>query len=296
MADARTAPGQGREQDRNRRTFITPEGVDLKLDIATIGERAGGFMFDLVMIVMTLVALTLGLFFVLMGTGAVLAQALVMVWLLGFFALRNGYFAIFELGPRAATPGKRLMRLRVVARDGSRLRGHQVVARNAMRELELFLPLSFLAYQSSQGMADWATGLFGLLWTGIFALFPFFNRDRLRVGDLIAGTWVVRLPRRELGNSVAARTAPTEQPRYAFSDAQLSVYGEFELQKLEEVLRRNDDYSMIVVARTIRERLGMAPTDAEDDHAFLEAYYTALCQRLERGMLFGKRKKDKYQR
>jgi hypothetical protein len=52
---------------------------------------------------------------------------------------------------------------------------------------------------------------------------------------------------------------------------------------------------MIVVARTIRERIGMASAEG-DEHAFLEAYYTALCQRLERGMLFGKRKKDKYQR
>jgi hypothetical protein len=163
-----------------------------------------------------------------------------------------------------------------------------------MRELELFLPLSFLAYQSSAGMATFATGLFGLLWTGIFLLFPFFNRDRLRVGDLIAGTWVVRLPRRSLNRSVAARTEP-EQARYGFTDAQLSVYGEFELQKLEEVLRRNDEYSTIIVARTIRERLGLAESDGHDQE-FLEAYYTALCQRLERNMLFGKRKKDKYQR
>ena len=30
-----------------------------------------------------------------------------MVWLLGIFLLRNFYFVVFELGPRAATPGKR---------------------------------------------------------------------------------------------------------------------------------------------------------------------------------------------
>jgi uncharacterized RDD family membrane protein YckC len=292
MAEARTA---GRHApDKNRRTFVTPEGVDLKLDIASIGERAGAMMFDLVVIVVTLVLFTIFLVLLLGRGGAAVDQAVVMVWLLGFFLLRNGWFTAFELGPRAATPGKRLMKLRVVARDGSRLRGHQVVARNAMRELELFLPLSFMAFQNSQGAADFATGLFGLLWTGIFALFPMFNRDRLRVGDLIAGTWVVRVPRRQLNQSVAAPVAP-ERARYSFTDAQLSVYGEFELQKLEEVLRRNDDYAMIVVARTIRERLGM-PSAEGDEHAFLEAYYTALCQRLERNMLFGKRKKDKYQR
>lgn len=294
MAKDRTARrGRRFDKDANRRTFVTPEGVDLKLDIASVGERAGALMLDIVIIVVTLIVFTLFLLFLLAGGGETLAQAILMTWLLGFFVLRNGYFVIFELGPRAATPGKRSTKLRVVSRNGSRLRGHQVVARNAMRELELFLPLSFMAYQNAQGMADWATGVFGLLWTGVFALFPFFNRDRLRVGDLIAGTWVVRMPRRSLSHSVATNVAP-EQSRYVFTDAQLAVYGEFELQKLEEVLRRNDDYSMMVVARTIRERLGM-PTADGDEYAFLEAYYTALCQRLERGMLFGKRKKDKYQ-
>ncbi|NYT39688.1 RDD family protein [Sphingomonas sp. R-74633] len=294
MAKPRAKPRRRVDKYTNRRTFVTPEGVDLKLDIASVGERAGAVMLDIVIIVLTLVIFTLFLVFVLMGGGKALAQAIAMIWLLGFFVLRNGYFAIFELGPRAATPGKRLMKLRVVSRSGSRLRGHQVLARNAMRELELFLPLSFAAYQSSQGLGDIATGLVGLLWTGVFALFPLFNRDRLRVGDLIAGTWVVRMPRRSLSHSVATNVAP-EQSRYSFTDAQLAVYGEFELQKLEEVLRRNDDHSMIVVARTIRDRIGMLAAEG-DEYAFLEAYYTALARRLERGMLFGKRKKDKYQR
>ena len=30
-----------------------------------------------------------------------------MIWLLGFFMLRNGYFILMEMGPRAATFGKR---------------------------------------------------------------------------------------------------------------------------------------------------------------------------------------------
>lgn len=288
MAKARPAPRRHVDRDTSRRTFVTPEGVDLKLDIASVGERAGAVVLDLVIIVVTLAMFFLFLRWVLAGSGPALAQALATIWLLGFFALRNGYFAIFELGPRAATPAKRLMKLRVVSRDGSRLRGHQVVTRNAMRELELFLPLSLVAYQDGGGMA---TGLVSLLWTGIFVLFPLFNRDRLRVGDLIAGTWVVRVPRRSLSYSVAT-TAPA---RYTFTDAQLSIYGEFELQKLEEVLRRNDEHSMLVVARTIRGRIGQAEIEG-DEYAFLEGYYTALCQRLERGMLFGKRKKDKYQR
>lgn len=45
----------------------------------------------------------------------------VSIWLLGAFLLRTFWFIGFELGQRAATPGKRMMGIRVVARDGGRL-------------------------------------------------------------------------------------------------------------------------------------------------------------------------------
>jgi uncharacterized RDD family membrane protein YckC len=276
------------------REFVTPEGVDLGLHLGSVGERAGAFLLDLLIIAGVLVAFTLVTIFLIIGaasSGPVALQAVAAIWLLGFFLLRNFYFTAFELGTRSATIGKRVMKLRVVARDGRRLSGHAVVARNAMRELEFFLPLSFLAYESSQGLADFAMSAAGLLWSGCFLLFPLFNRDHMRVGDLIAGTWVVRLPRRRLGASVVGHEA---LDRYVFTDQQLAAYGEFELQKLEEVLRRQDELAMLVVARTIRTRIGWTGPDG-DELAFLRAYYAALCTRLERGMLFGKRRRDKHE-
>lgn len=286
----------GMAATKDLREFVTPEGVDLGLHLGSVGERAAAFVLDLLIILIVLILLTIASGLLLWGAasgggGAAGVQAVAAIWLLGFFLLRNFYFAAFELGTRSATIGKRVMKLRVVARDGRRLSGHAVIARNAMRELELFLPLSFLAYESSQGLADLALAAVGLLWTGCFALFPLFNRDHMRVGDLIAGTWVVRLPRRGLGISVVGEQV---LDRYVFSDRQLAAYGEFELQKLEEVLRRQDELAMIVVARTISARIGW--TGAEGDElAFLRAYYAALCTRLERGMLFGKRRRDKYE-
>ena len=50
-------------------------------------------------------------------------QAAIVIGTVGFFVVRNGYFAAFELTPRGATPGKRLLGLRVAARDGGRLTG-----------------------------------------------------------------------------------------------------------------------------------------------------------------------------
>src|SRR5690348_13632078 len=180
-----------------KRTFVTPEGVDLRLELGSAGSRAGAFMIDFVLMIVVLVIVTVAVLYLSSGgdklAGAIgVQQFLAVLWLIGFFILRNGWFSLFEMGSRGATPGKRLLGLRVVARDGARLTASAVIARNAMREIEVFLPLSFLGAQAAEGTADTFLTLFALLWSGIFLFFPLFNRDRLRVGDLVGGTWVVR--------------------------------------------------------------------------------------------------------
>jgi len=112
----------------------------------------------------------------------------------------------FEMGRKAATPGKLICKIRVASRTEARLTANAVFARNALREIEINLPLSFLAMYRSP-FWRWAASLLGLTWSGIFLLFPLFNKDRLRAGDLIAGTWVVRAPKPILANDLASEKA-----------------------------------------------------------------------------------------
>ncbi len=292
---ASASPALHAEDANNvQRTLITPEGVDLRLRLATAGQRAGAFMIDFGLLIVTIILFMLLVLWA--GIGAMQAgqreetNVVTIIWLLGFFLLRNFYFIAFEIGRRSATLGKRILGLRVVARDGGRLTADAVIARNLIREIEVFLPITFLF---SSGAAD-AGGLMavvGFLWAVIFLFFPLFNKDRLRVGDVIAGTWVVHAPRRklqaDLGGEGTARLADFE-----FSDEQLAVYGEYELQTLERVLRNNNEETMQGVANTIREKIGWHYGD--DDYVFLSAYYAALSARLERGMLFGQRRASKF--
>src|SRR3546814_6183863 len=74
------------------------------------------------------------------------------------------------------------------------------------------------------------TALFGLAWALTLSLFLFFNRDRMRMGDLIAGTWVVMATRARLDRDIAADEAAQA---IIFDDAELAVYGIYELQELE---------------------------------------------------------------
>lgn len=276
-----------RDKRDKRRQFITPEGVDLELVIASSGLRFAALVIDLTLLVLLLVAVTLVAIWIGYGTGDDVA---LIIWLLGFFILRTFWFILFELGQRAATPGKRITGIRVVARDGGRLNADAVIARNLIRELEIFLPFTFLGSGAAEDLVGWGTSLAGAAWTLTLGFFLLFNRDRMRMGDLIAGTWVVQAGRARLDRDLGQASVADDALR--FTDAELAVYGEFELQELERVLRTNELRVVAQVAETIRAKIGRPR--AEDDGVFLEAYYRQLRARLERGLLFGKRRADKF--
>lgn len=275
-----------------RRTLVTPEGVDLSLNLAEFGQRAGAFLLDLLIMVVTLIVFSILCAILVSSLGLRSLEFGAVVWLLGFFLLRNFYFILMEMAPRAATFGKRAVGLRVVARSGDRLTADRVVARNLMREIEFYLPLSFLGYNAAEGTSGALTALAGFAWTAIFMFFPLFNQDRLRVGDLLAGTWVVNVPKRKLSDDRLQIERP--QQAYDFTDEQLDVYGIYELQTLEQVLRDDNPQTIASVAATIEQKIGATVTGPDRD--FLIAYYDAARAKMERGLLFGKRREDKYDR
>jgi uncharacterized RDD family membrane protein YckC len=271
------------------RTFVTPEGVDLKLRVGDAGARAGAFLIDVAVIGLFLTVLTFAALGALWASRLQGGEMVQVIWILGAFLLRNFYFMGFELRPGAATPGKRMMGLRVIARDGGRLTADAVFARNAMRELEVFLPATFL-FARGAGVDGWLV-LLGVLWTGVFLVFPLFNRDRLRLGDLAAGTLVILSPKRVLRPDLSAAPAAGGP---VFTTAQLDAYGVKELHVLEDVLRQGDRRTLAAVSERIRRKIGWtAPLEASDA-AFLSAYYAGLRGRLEGQLLFGRRRKDKF--
>ena len=309
MSATAAMPARLRRSARDR-TMVTPEGIALPLTLASRGTRLGALILDLTFIFILMLATTIALVSIAGGTAALSASSgeggaamhalefLAVLWIAAMFLFRNAYFLFFELGPRGATPGKRITGIRIAARDGGRLSAEMVIARNLLRDIELFLPLVFLASASDGGDMG-AAGMAALAWFLIFAFFPFFNRDRLRAGDLIAGSWVVEAPRRRLEAALSApgpakaSAAGAALPAYRFGEAELSAYGEYELQTLERVLRENRPEAIRQVYEAICRKIGWA-AGGGDERAFLDAYYTQLRARLEAGMRMGRRKADKF--
>ena len=277
---------------RNRREIISPEGIVLEVDIANNGERLTAFVIDFLfwMLATALLFLVLALLVVEHMSGAVAATIIFFI----AFLLRNLYFIHFELASQGSTPGKRIANLRVIDRGGGPLFPAAIVARNLTREVEIFLPLGlfFSLPRVATGSDFWVAAAY-LGWILLISALPFFNRDHLRAGDLIAGTMVISVPRRKL----LAELVETEA-RYAFTRNQLDVYGAFELQVLEELLRRpaSPDTTNVQqqVCSRICSKIGWTdPVPPAETAEFLKAFYTAERGHLEREQLFGHFRADK---
>jgi len=144
----------------------TPEGVLLTLYPAGPAARVHAYLLDLAL--RGLILLAASLIFSLLGE---LGAGLVLV---SYFLLEWFYPVFFEVFRQGQTPGKAYCRLRVIHRDGAPVGAAGALIRNLLRVVDI-LPLCYCA-----GMVCMVL-----------------NRRFQRLGDLAAGTLVVREPRPE---------------------------------------------------------------------------------------------------
>jgi len=308
----------GRSQSpKLRRPLLTPEGVNLNLQLAHRGDRAGAFAIDAIIIGIIIWVLAWLGTMVWTDPDAGYART---VMQLAFFLLLNFYFMLFELTWSGVTPGKRVFGMRVIDRRGGQLTADAIVVRNFMRQVEIFIPLSILLNPSMlwPGATGWSKAI-ACIWALGCMLLPLFNKDHLRIGDLVAGTTVVLSPKTvllpdleatraaqanhafsNLTTSELERNPATSKAGYTFTAAELSHYGEYELQVLEEFLRKDDDAGSFEAMETISEKIQSKigwkrPRGHNVNHSrFLQDFYSAQRSLLEEKMLFGKRRQDKF--
>jgi len=298
-----------RGDDARVRQIVTPEGVPLRFTLAAAGDRAGAFVIDFLFLIVALIVLAIVL--TLAGGGPWMSAVMV----IAFFVLRNFYFVIFETRWQGLTPGKRLLGIRVVDARGGQLEAGAILARNLIREIEVWQPMAFLFANETiwPDAPGWAR-LLAIGWLFVFAFMPLFNKDRLRIGDLIGGTRVVLQPKvllvPDLADAPAApppgtpawAAPPAAGATFQFTVEQLDVYGIFELQVLEGVLRGDGSSvahfeAITTVAVKIHAKIDYRlPVPLHQHDRFLRDFYTALRAHLEKKMLFGHRREDKHAR
>jgi len=273
-----------------RLELVTPEGVVLGFELATLGERIAAYALDLLLSSTVAGLLTLAASF---------AGVLEVHTLLGVtaFLVRVFYFPWFEHRWQGRTPGKRWQRLHVIDRLGRPLPVGAILARNLVREAEFNLPLQVLLSLPLIALDPGQLGpLFALIWLVGLMVVPLADRERRRVGDHLAGTVVVRKPATELLRDLAM-AGQARAP--VFTPAQLAYYGEYELEVLEQLLRRpatpENRGAFATVRQQIEARIGWAGPPV-DDLVFLRAFYAAQRAHLEQRLVMGRRRRDKHGR
>ncbi len=192
----------------------TPEGIEFALPLAGPFSRMMAALVDLAIVIAAGLAVD-RLLAPLNVFGTDTAQAVIAVC---YFAFNMLYAAACEWFWRGQTVGKRLLGLRVVEANGLRLNPSQVVVRNVMRLFDM-LPVFYLV------------GGIACVW----------NRKCQRLGDLVAGTAVVRVPRLrepDLSQLEASRHNSLARERHLAARLRQKVSPEIAGVALEALLRR----------------------------------------------------------
>lgn len=271
----------------------TPEGVPIRFELSTVGDRIYAFVLDVILILVVAAALLISS---LLLSSVPYTDALFLLAISGWFF---GYFPLCEMLMRGRTIGKRVAKLRVIDLGGRHLMAQQIFARNLTRNIELTIPLSILSSNSiTQG---WQ--LFSMLWLAILVLLPLFNRNRQRLGDFIAQTVVVRAPKLKLERDLTDANRPRKDSeevqssyQYTFTKKELNLYGIYELQTLEKVLRAKEvsHETLKTLRKTIWRKMSRsAPPRNLNDRRFLLDLYSQLRAELEHRLLFGERREKK---
>lgn len=284
-----------RKRDEKRILRITPpEGVPISFTRATLGARIAAQLLDLLI---TYGGLFLLLLLVLYSS-RMSWETLNALFAILSFLIRIPYYILTELVWNGRTLGKRILKIRVIAMNGRRLDPHQVVVRNLLKEAEVFTPIMLLfGVVASSG---WAR-LGMLAWLLVVIAIPMFSRNTQRLGDMIAGTCVVRLPRVQQTSELTDQAKPVAD-QFVFQPHHLEHYGRFELQSLESILRETPRNTQArdrdaEICKAIRGKIGFTDiVTYRDARAFLAAFYNAQRAHLEARQIFGDRREDKFHR
>jgi uncharacterized RDD family membrane protein YckC len=167
---------QTREQLDSRIRVVTPENIAFEYRLAGPFWRLPAYFLDLLirLAIFGILFLCALLLFGSLGTFGVGILILFMGWLvLAWF-----YGGLFEAFWNGQTPGKRVMQLRVISRDGRPVSGLQAVLRNILRVVDA-LPAYVIAAEFVV-----PTYLVGLISAACGSRYQ-------RLGDLVCGTIVV---------------------------------------------------------------------------------------------------------
>ena len=232
-------------------TIDTPEQVHLEFVLAGLGSRFMAILLDTVIQFAGFALLTIlaSIFLAFRFVAAGSSTWAVALWILVFFCIYWGYFAIFEVLWKGQTPGKRWAGIRVIKDSGRPINTFEAIARNLMRAVD---------------------SLPGLYAAGVVTML--LNRNNRRLGDFVAGTLVVHeSSERESSiffNTAQSTTSVPQAAQLTLQQAELiEAFLARRLDIPEAIRRQNAKKIADMMATSLAIPAEARPADNED---FLE--------------------------
>ena len=282
MEQASANPGAGADPANTQRatadqvssdqlSIDTPELVAIEMPLAGIGSRFIALLVDYLIwgAGFTVLALLLAVLLPsILRYSQVTANWAMAIFILLFFLLNWGYFTLFEAFWNGRTPGKRVARIRVIQRSGRAIGLFESMARNLVRYIDQ-IPGPYVV--------------------GVITMFV--TRQHQRLGDLAAGTLVVRdreqpapmwgeTGARTFTAPVFAASAPVPEPHVGLTlpSTGIAKLSPADLGVLEGFFARRLDMSMetrqriaLRIAAAIAAKTGLEPPEGVSVETFLEA-------------------------
>jgi len=259
---------------RDQLNIDTPELVAIEMPLAGIGSRFIAILVDYLIwgaAFTLLIALAAIVIPAVRVFGEVSANWAVGIFFLIVFLLQWGYFALFEAFGNGRTPGKRVARIRVIHQSGRGISFFESLARNLVR------------------FVDYLPGFYAV---GVVAIFV--SRRHQRLGDMVAGTLVVRdreiEPPQWSGSTSRTITAPVFAPsadanpmaaphlRVVLPAPTLAKLSASDLEVLEGFFARRLDMDLATrgalagrIASALRAKSGLTIPPDTSVETFLEA-------------------------
>ncbi len=213
--------------------IATAERVAVELPVAGLGSRAMAWLVDAMLMGVVALVIYFGVTFFIadpvnalrdlaasVQAGAV-ALLLLILWT---------YWTAFELRWNGQTPGKRLLRIRVVRTDGSPVTPFASAVRNALRLID-FIPACY----------------------PLGAAVMLFDSKHRRIGDLLAGTLLVRDEELDLSRYEQVTNSSLDVDVVEIATSWLVRYAQLEPAHRDRIGQR------------IAERLGVPTTGTPDE-------------------------------
>jgi uncharacterized RDD family membrane protein YckC len=226
--------------------ITTSQNIDIDYEVAGLGERIVARLIDL--------AIFFLIFFLGMFIGSIanwfnesgISTVIIVIIYASLFVF---YDLIFEIFMNGQSVGKRIMKIKVISLDGGQPRVGQYFMR------WLFRIVDFL-----------------LTWPGLVALIAAaVNEKTQRVGDMVAGTILIRTkPRTQINNIVFMPMYDGYQP--VFKEA--GQLNDKDIELIHEIIsaymKSGNNVVVYNMAQRVKEHLNIAPPNGMNDMLFLQ--------------------------